>query len=167
MEVNFFQMILWNTLRSMGFNVNWLVQKLCNKVGGWAQVSSSYIVCLSWLHARSLPRELWASDFQTACHVVNQLPPWLGTESSPYELIYHRKPNVSYFLFLGLFVMFRYRNLINLNLTQRPKNAFLLAMILIERVGGVWIWKQRRLLLLDESPTSANLGNDHGLIIKK
>ena len=74
---------------------------------------------------------------------------------------------MSYFLFLGLFVMFRYRNLINLNLTQRPKNAFLLAMILIERVGGVWIWKQRRLLLLDESPTSANLGNDHGLIIKK
>ena len=32
-------------------------------------------VCLSWLHVRSLQRELWALAFQTACHVVNQLPP--------------------------------------------------------------------------------------------
>ena len=52
------------------------------------------------------------------------------------------------FVFLGLFVMFMYWNIIELNLTQRPRNAFLLAMILIERVGGVWIWKQRRLLYL-------------------
>ena len=58
-------------------------------------------VCLSWMHARSLPRELWASAFQTACHVVNRLPPWPGTESSPFELIYHRKPNVSYFRIFG------------------------------------------------------------------
>ena len=58
-------------------------------------------VCLSWLHVRSLPRELWASAFQIACHVVNRLPPWPGTESSPFELIYHRKPNVSYFRIFG------------------------------------------------------------------
>ncbi|KAA8549858.1 hypothetical protein F0562_001542 [Nyssa sinensis] len=54
-------------------------------------------MCLSWLHAKSLPRELWAAAIQEACHVINRLPPWPGTESSHFEALYHHKPNVSYF----------------------------------------------------------------------
>ena len=38
---------------------------------------------------------------QSACHVINRLPPWPGTESSPFEALYHRKPNVSYFQIFG------------------------------------------------------------------
>lgn len=37
----------------------------------------------------------------TACYVINRLPPWPGKESSPFELLYHRKPNVSYFRIFG------------------------------------------------------------------
>ncbi|KAA8537014.1 hypothetical protein F0562_029492 [Nyssa sinensis] len=54
-------------------------------------------MCLSWLQAKNLPRELWAAAIQATCHVINRLPPWLGTESSPFEALYHHKPNVSYF----------------------------------------------------------------------
>lgn len=50
-------------------------------------------VCLSWLHAKNLPRELWAAGMQTACYVINRLPPWPGKVSSPFEVLYHRKPN--------------------------------------------------------------------------
>ncbi|GMI96773.1 hypothetical protein HRI_003346600 [Hibiscus trionum] len=58
-------------------------------------------ICLSWLHAKNLPRELWAAAFQTACHVINRLPPWPGTKPSPFERLYHHKPNVSYFRIFG------------------------------------------------------------------
>lgn len=36
---------------------------------------------LSWLHAKNLPRELWAAAVQTASHVINRLLPWPSTES--------------------------------------------------------------------------------------
>ena len=95
MEGNFFQIILWDSA-STGLSSNpatkWMAKRKL------AHLTS---VCLSWLHARSLPRELWESTFQTACHVVNRLPPWPWTKSSPFELIYHRKPNVSYFCIFG------------------------------------------------------------------
>lgn len=58
-------------------------------------------ICLSWLHAKNLPRELWATAIESACHVVNQIPPWPGTKKSPFEVLYHNKPNVSYFLVFG------------------------------------------------------------------
>ena len=82
------------------------------------------LFCLSWLHAGSLPRELWASAFQTACHVVNRQPPWSGTKLSPFELFIIVNPMWVIFIFLGLFVMFMYWSIIELNLTQRPRNAF-------------------------------------------
>lgn len=53
-------------------------------------------MCLLWLHAKSLPRDLWAIIIQSASHVINRLPPWLGTGPSPYELPFHHKPNVSH-----------------------------------------------------------------------
>lgn len=58
-------------------------------------------VCLSWLHEKHLPRELWAEAMQCACHVINRLPSWLGTEASPFEVVYSTKPNVSYFQVFG------------------------------------------------------------------
>jgi len=54
-------------------------------------------MCLSWMHSKNLLGELWVAAIQSACHVINRLPPWPGTESSPFEALYHRKPNVSYF----------------------------------------------------------------------
>ena len=54
-------------------------------------------MCLSWLHAKNLPRELWAATINSACHVINRLPPWPRTDPSPFKAIYHHKPNVSYF----------------------------------------------------------------------
>ncbi|KAM7479031.1 hypothetical protein LguiA_027244 [Lonicera macranthoides] len=56
---------------------------------------------LSWLHENNLPRELWAEAFQCACHVINRLPPWPGLEKSPFEALYNRRPDVSYFRVFG------------------------------------------------------------------
>ena len=58
-------------------------------------------VCLSWLSEKRLPRELWAEAMQCACHVINRLPLWPGKETSPFELVYLMKPNVSYFRAFG------------------------------------------------------------------
>ncbi|KAJ9554092.1 hypothetical protein OSB04_018137 [Centaurea solstitialis] len=58
-------------------------------------------VCLSWLHAKNLPKELWAEAMSCACYVVNRLPSWLGKEATPFELAYHEKPDVSDFRVFG------------------------------------------------------------------
>ncbi|KAL0371750.1 UNVERIFIED_CONTAM: hypothetical protein Scaly_0856600 [Sesamum calycinum] len=38
---------------------------------------------------------------QCACYVINRLPPWLGKEKSPFEILYNLKPNVNYFRIFG------------------------------------------------------------------
>ncbi|XP_071719575.1 uncharacterized protein [Rutidosis leptorrhynchoides] len=58
-------------------------------------------ICLSWLHDKGLPRELWAEALQYACHASNQLPSWPGTQKSSFGLAYGEKPNVSYFRVFG------------------------------------------------------------------
>lgn len=58
-------------------------------------------VSVSWIHDKSLPRELWAEAFQCACHVINRLPPWPGKEKSPFENLYGNKPTVNYFRVFG------------------------------------------------------------------
>ena len=58
-------------------------------------------VCLSWLHEKNLPRELWAEAVKCACHVTNRLPPWPGTQKSPFEILYGDVPDVSYFRVFG------------------------------------------------------------------
>ncbi|KAG6437849.1 hypothetical protein SASPL_102779 [Salvia splendens] len=58
-------------------------------------------ICLSWLHDKNLPRELWAEAVQCACHVTNRLPPWPGTQKSPFEIVYGEVPDVSYFRVFG------------------------------------------------------------------
>ena len=130
---NFFQMILWNTLRSMGFRVNWLVEKPRNKMGWLSASCSSYISLLVLAACEESSKRVMDIDFSNSLSCCKWLPPWQETESSPFELIYHRKPNVSYFRNFGLFVMFMYWNIIELNFTQRTRNEFLLAMIHIER----------------------------------
>ncbi|KAF3626554.1 hypothetical protein FXO37_30315 [Capsicum annuum] len=59
------------------------------------------LVCLSWLHDKNLPRELWAEAIQCGCHVTNRLPHCLGTQKSPFELLYSQKPNMNYFWVFG------------------------------------------------------------------
>ena len=56
---------------------------------------------LSWLHEKNLPRELWAEAFSCASHVINRLPPWPGSEKSPFEALYNLKPDVRYFRVFG------------------------------------------------------------------
>ncbi|KAM7494627.1 hypothetical protein LguiB_029236 [Lonicera macranthoides] len=58
-------------------------------------------VSLSWLHAKNLLRELWAAAIQSAYHIINRLPQWPGTKVPPFEVLYQRKPNVSYFRVFG------------------------------------------------------------------
>lgn len=55
----------------------------------------------SWLHDKSLPRELWAEAIRCACYVINRLPPWPGKDKSPFEILYETKPNVNYFRVFG------------------------------------------------------------------
>nr|GEV03156.1 hypothetical protein [Tanacetum cinerariifolium] len=47
----------------------------------------------SWLHDKSLPRELWAEAIQCASYVTKRLPPWLGKDKSPFEILYETKPH--------------------------------------------------------------------------
>ncbi|KAF3653575.1 putative receptor-like cytosolic serine/threonine-protein kinase RBK1-like [Capsicum annuum] len=70
---------------------------------GVAERKLAYLtsVCLSWLHDKNLPRELWAEAIQCGCHVTNRLLPWPGTQKSPFELLYSQKPNVNYFRVFG------------------------------------------------------------------
>ncbi|GJZ55387.1 integrase [Tanacetum coccineum] len=55
----------------------------------------------SWLHDKSLPRELWAEAIKCASYVINRLPPWPGKDKSPFEILYETKPNVNYFRVFG------------------------------------------------------------------
>ena len=70
---------------------------------GVAERKLAYLtsICLSWLHDKNLPRELWAEAFQCACHVANRLPSWPGTQKSSFEIAYGEKPNVNYFRVFG------------------------------------------------------------------
>ena len=54
-------------------------------------------VCLSWLHDKNMPRELWVEAFLCACYVINRLPPWPGKEVPPFEALYNTKPNANSF----------------------------------------------------------------------
>lgn len=58
-------------------------------------------MCLSWLHAQNLPKELWAAAIQAVWHVINHPPHWHGTTLSPFELLYNHKFDVSYFRVFG------------------------------------------------------------------
>lgn len=84
---------------------------------------------------KNLLRELWAIGMQSACHVINRLPPWPGKASSLFEA----NQMLVIFEFLGLFVMFIYPKITELNLTQELGIAFLLVIILAGKDGDVWI----------------------------
>lgn len=105
-------------------------------------------MCLLLLHEKNLPRELWAVGLQSACHVINRLPPWPRKASSPFEVLYHRKPNVSYFLFFGSVCYVNVSKNNQTKLDPRASVVFLLVMILTGKDGDVWIHKQRRLRFL-------------------
>nr|DAD45748.1 TPA_asm: hypothetical protein HUJ06_003978 [Nelumbo nucifera] len=77
------------------------VQNPTAKRGAERKLAHLTSMCLSWLHTKKFPRELWAAAIQSACYVINRLPPWPGKESSPFEKIYHQKPNVSNFRVFG------------------------------------------------------------------
>uniref|UniRef100_A0A3Q7H7Q0 GAG-pre-integrase domain-containing protein n=1 Tax=Solanum lycopersicum TaxID=4081 RepID=A0A3Q7H7Q0_SOLLC len=60
-----------------------------------------FTVFLSWLHDKSLPRELWVEAIQCGFHVINRVDPWPGTKKSPFKILYCQKTNVNYFPVFG------------------------------------------------------------------
>ena len=58
-------------------------------------------LCLSWLHDKNPPREIWDEAIQYGCHVTNRMPPWLVIQKSPFDILYSQKPNVNYFRVSG------------------------------------------------------------------
>ncbi|KAG6500760.1 hypothetical protein ZIOFF_040613 [Zingiber officinale] len=57
--------------------------------------------CKSWLHAKKLPKELWAEGMNCATHVINRAPLSSTNNKAPYELLYGVKPNVKHFRVFG------------------------------------------------------------------
>ncbi|KAG6505768.1 hypothetical protein ZIOFF_038133 [Zingiber officinale] len=57
--------------------------------------------CKSWLHAKKLPKELWAEGMNCAAHVINRTPLSSTNNKAPYELLYGVKPNVKHFRVFG------------------------------------------------------------------
>ncbi|KAG6495208.1 hypothetical protein ZIOFF_043001 [Zingiber officinale] len=57
--------------------------------------------CKSWLHAKKLPKELWAEGMNCAAHVINRMPLSSTNNKAPYELLYGVKPNVKQFRVFG------------------------------------------------------------------
>ncbi|KAG6468104.1 hypothetical protein ZIOFF_072672 [Zingiber officinale] len=57
--------------------------------------------CKSWLHAKKLPKELWAEGMNCAAHVINRAPLSSTNNKAPYELLYGVKPNVKHFRVFG------------------------------------------------------------------
>ncbi|KAG6470018.1 hypothetical protein ZIOFF_070958 [Zingiber officinale] len=57
--------------------------------------------CKSWLHAKKLPKELWAEGMNCAAHVISRTPLSSTNNKAPYELLYGVKPNVKHFRVFG------------------------------------------------------------------
>ncbi|GKV52289.1 hypothetical protein SLEP1_g58877 [Rubroshorea leprosula] len=57
--------------------------------------------CRSWLHAKNLPKELWAEGMKCAAYVINRVPLSPINMKSPYELMFDEKPNVRHFRIFG------------------------------------------------------------------
>lgn len=57
--------------------------------------------CKSWLHAKNLPRSLWAEGMKCASYVINRTPLSPNNMKSPYELMFGEKPSVKYFKVFG------------------------------------------------------------------
>ncbi|KAM1031938.1 hypothetical protein ACFX2I_035575 [Malus domestica] len=57
--------------------------------------------CRSWLHAKNLPKALWAESMMCAVHVINRLPLSPNNMKTPYELMFGDKPSVKHFKVFG------------------------------------------------------------------
>lgn len=99
----------------------------------------SLSLSLSWIHDKSLPRELCVEEFQCACHVINYLPPWPSKEKTPFEFLYDQKPNVSNFWVFVVFAMFMFINKIEPRFVRKQRNVCLLVMIHTGKCGNSWI----------------------------
>ncbi len=57
--------------------------------------------CKSWLHAKNLPKALWAEGMMCATYVINRLPLSPTNMKSPYELMFGEKPSVKHLRVFG------------------------------------------------------------------
>ncbi|KAG6516961.1 hypothetical protein ZIOFF_020337 [Zingiber officinale] len=58
--------------------------------------------CKCWLHAKNLPKALWAKGMKCATYVINRVPLSSTNNKAPYELLFGVKPNVEYHRVFGL-----------------------------------------------------------------
>lgn len=52
--------------------------------------------CRSMMHAKNVQPQFWAECMATAAHVINRLPQAKFCFRSPYQVLYKRKPTVSF-----------------------------------------------------------------------
>ena len=53
------------------------------------------------LEHRELPRSLWAEAASTAVHIINRAPTAALQKTTPYEVYFGKKPDVSHFRVFG------------------------------------------------------------------
>lgn len=58
-------------------------------------------VSLSMLSHSRLPHQFWEDAFITAFYLINQLPTPILQNKSPFELVFHRKPNYQFLKVFG------------------------------------------------------------------
>lgn len=58
-------------------------------------------VSRSMMHDKNIPGRFWAEAMQTAAYVINRIPQQGLKYVSPYERLWNKKPNVSYFHVFG------------------------------------------------------------------
>ncbi|MFS7953765.1 putative RNA-directed DNA polymerase [Helianthus anomalus] len=56
---------------------------------------------LSLLAQSSLPQRFWHFAFETAVYLINRLPSRVSSNKSPFELVFHRKPDYSFLRVFG------------------------------------------------------------------
>ncbi|CAA7020014.1 unnamed protein product [Microthlaspi erraticum] len=57
--------------------------------------------CRSWLHAKNLPKALWAEGMRCAAYVINRMPLSPNNMKSPYEMVHGKKPTVKHLRIFG------------------------------------------------------------------
>jgi hypothetical protein len=70
---------------------------------GYAERSGGVIISVATriYHASGLPIELWPEFISQACRILNRLPIKRGRWISPYEFVFHYKPDLSQFRAVG------------------------------------------------------------------
>lgn len=88
-------------VKNMGLEENYRVLKHRSKWRAERKIRHLTETCKSWLHAKNLPRALWAKGMKYEAYVINRMPLSPIIMKSPYELVFGEKPSVKYLRIFG------------------------------------------------------------------